>query len=172
MDASKLIASFALSVLILHSVAAQPADEADLPKSGKDEILEEIVVIGERSTYSLRQMIIRAEDRIYDLFNTLNDDKYYDIYCYMEAPINSHIKRRACRPRFVDLATADEARSFMDGTPGVDIHARIAQDNAILRRKIAVIMKENPEFLDAVIKYAELKSEVRKEINHRFGKDE
>jgi hypothetical protein len=60
----------------------------------------------------------------------------------------------------------------MDGTPGVDIHARIAQDNAILRRKIALIMKENPEFLDAVIKYAELKSEVRKEINHRFGKDE
>lgn len=172
MDASKLIVSFALSVLTLHSVAAQPADKADLPEAGKDEILEEIVVIGDRSTYTLRQMIIRAEDRIYDLFNTLNDDKKYDIFCYMEAPINSHIKRRYCRPKFVDEATADEARSFMDGTPGVDIYARIAQDNAVLRKKIAVIMNENPEFLEAVIKYAELKSEVRKEINHRFGKDE
>ena len=86
-------------------------------ESASSETIEEIVVYGEKSLIHLRHEVQRAEDRVFDVFNTLNSDDEYDIHCYREAPTGSHIHRRVCRANFVSKATAEEARALLLGLP-------------------------------------------------------
>jgi hypothetical protein len=55
------------------------------------ETIEEIVVYGNKSLVQLRLELYKAEDAVFDLFNSLNSDDEFDVHCYKEAPIGSHI---------------------------------------------------------------------------------
>jgi hypothetical protein len=64
------------------------------------EAIEEVIVIGSKSLVKLKHEMYRAEDALYDLYNSLNTDDELDIRCYKEAPTESKIKRRICRTNF------------------------------------------------------------------------
>ena len=92
----------AVSVLLLALAPigmcqTEPVEEANQPPS---EITEEIIVYGDKSMSVLRYEMNHAADVTFDLFNSLNSDDEYDIHCYKEASIGSHIMRRVCRPNF------------------------------------------------------------------------
>lgn len=170
-----------LTFPLLPASAESTADRIAKTGAEIDEVLEEITIIGDRSLGSLTHLIMKAEDRIYDIFNGMNDDKRYDVACRWEAPIGSHIKRRSCRPNFVLNAQSDNARAVLayiqgsafatDPSEASNFAAELYRHFPIFHRKMLASIKANPELLEAIVKYNQLKGVVYKEKERRFGED-
>lgn len=101
-----------LSVASLAAAAQEAAPAAVAGQSAQpvEELLEldEVVVRGER----LRDIIVKAEDEFYKLYNQLNKDDKYDVSCphlNLSADSGSRINTRLCLPGFVADAIADYA---------------------------------------------------------------
>lgn len=94
---------------ILAQDTQSPAiqSEAELPAPHEmkmpQEILEEITVRGDQTFISIRRQIQRAEDNMYSLFNELNSNDDFDIFCRKRWR-GSHIARRECEPMFLTRA--------------------------------------------------------------------
>jgi len=86
--------------------ADQSADMVRHPQ----QVLEEITIVGERTTFALRQQIERAENNLYQLFNELNSSDQFNIKC-RNRKRRSHIPRRECEPKF--LTRARQANAVM-----------------------------------------------------------
>jgi hypothetical protein len=63
----------------------------------------------------LRKEIVVAEDRFLAKYNELNQVRQYAIKCSQEAVTGTSLYRRACRPEYVNTATADEAKGSLLG---------------------------------------------------------
>ena len=87
-----------LSLLILQSSQALAADqEAD----GDALPIEEIQVVETKTLSQLRREVTRAENRQFELFNSLVDDREYEIICRRMETTRNHVKTRVCQPRFM-----------------------------------------------------------------------
>jgi len=75
-----LVMSMLLGMGLPQAAVAQEDSPEATAESGE---IDEIVVLGARSLTLLRQEVIVAEDRFFDLYNELNDDDKYDIVCEM-----------------------------------------------------------------------------------------
>jgi hypothetical protein len=94
------------------AAAAAPAE----PPISELVELDEVVVRGER----LRDVIIKAEDEFYKLYNQLNKDDKYDVNCpylNLSADSGSRISSRLCLPGFVASAIADYSAYQMSCEP-------------------------------------------------------
>jgi hypothetical protein len=128
-----------------HQIAS--AQEAEQDAS---DVMDEIVVQGEKSLSRLRQEAYMAEDNFYALFNSINGDDDFDIHCFKEASTGSRIMRRVCRANFERKATADEARGLMMGFPAPSAAGVIAHKKGILLVKMEELVTEHPELLNAL----------------------
>jgi len=144
-----------------QAISGQP-DQA-----GPSEAIEEIVVYGEKSLIQLRLEVHKAEDKVFAMFNSLNSDDEYDIHCYLEAPIGSHIKRRVCRANFVSKATSEEARQLLRGQPGVSAWTKTQHKNKLLQAEMEALVLERPEFLKVVNEYGEANQALKSERERR-----
>lgn len=127
--------------------------------------MEEVTVYGQKSMLSLERAMIEAEDRTFELFNSLNTDNQYDIVCYKKAPLGSHIKRRYCYPNYV-IDLMDEAASvwsagarmnnFPDSVPIMN-RTKEKKKAKNLREIWGSLAAEHPEMLNAVKTHAEAK---------------
>lgn len=179
--APRTIVLLLLTSLALPSFAESTADRIARTGAEVDEVLEEITIIGDRSMGSLTHLIMKAEDRIYDIFNGMNSDKRYDVVCRWDAPIGSNIKRRSCRPNFVINAQSDNARAVLaymqgsayatDPSEASSFAAQLYHHFPIFHQKMIASIKENPELLEAIVKYNELKGAVYKEKKRRYGEE-
>lgn len=88
-----LFTSFVLIVSVSNSSFAAES-ESGLP-------VEEIQVVEQRSLGQLRRDITRAENEQFDLFNSLVDDREYQIICRRMESTRNHVKTRVCQPRFM-----------------------------------------------------------------------
>lgn len=88
-----LFASFVLIVSVSNSSFAAE-NESGLP-------VEEIQITEQRSLGQLRRDITRAENEQFDLFNSLVDDREYQIICRRMESTRNHVKTRVCQPRFM-----------------------------------------------------------------------
>lgn len=68
--------------------------------NGNDPRLEQIVVRGEASLYALRMQLREAREHAWDVFNEINDNDDFDIFCSRETRPNTRIRRRECRPQY------------------------------------------------------------------------
>jgi len=131
---------------------------------GKDdsEAYEEIVVVGEPTLRNLRVALRAAENRVYEVFNALNDDNEFDIYCYSETRTGTNISRRVCKPNFVDTATTNMGQAFLNylrgGLGGAQAPsiAIVRFKSGILREKMTALANESPELREAMLRYDEL----------------
>jgi hypothetical protein len=83
--------------------AGSPPDTAEKPAKPIDE-LKEVWVRGKR----LSQVIEDAEDDFFDLYNKLNKDSQYDVYCgSMSLYSSSMIMVRKCVPGFIAFNYGD-----------------------------------------------------------------
>lgn len=102
-----------IAMLILFSVAttsgvgsavaqeAPPVREQVSPS----EAPEEVIVRGRRLS-ELRYEVQAAREHAYDLFNALNSNDEFDVYCHNERKYHSRATRRVCRARFESDASS------------------------------------------------------------------
>jgi len=138
---------------------------------------EEIIVTGQQSLHALELKIELTQDRMFGLFNDLNDDDNYDIRCTREAETGTRISQRVCRPEFLRKAIELNARAFLAGAQGSSsgeqasgtgaIHSLAPQAEInfrypILKEKMATLVERNPEFAEAVAEHQELIEEMQR----------
>lgn len=157
-----------LCAALLPSVVwSQPATpdayaetEADTQRSAPP--IEEVLVIAPRTLGGLRDELVRAEDRVHELFNALNDDDEFDIHCFTETRTGTHIGRRVCKANYVDTATANDGQAYLAflrgdlGTAQSPALSVLRYKNEILRQKLTQLVRENPELREAVAHFGEL----------------
>ncbi len=151
-----------------------PTARIDQPK-GKSDMIDEITVMGSRSLSSLRRDLVEAEDNIYDIFNSLNDDDGYDIICKRETRIGSQIPYRVCKARMFREAAAKSAQEFSDAAQGLSGGAAFGtpvlneqRHNEILRDKMRALAAKNPQLIEALRKRIALQKAYESEQEQRF----
>ncbi|WP_428102182.1 hypothetical protein [Candidatus Rariloculus sp.] len=149
---------------VSRGVSATAIDEAGA--EGAADVTEEVVVIGTRTRAALRAQVRDAEDRVFALFNELNDDDDYDIHCRIWERTGTLIGRRVCWANFVGKATTNEATAtlnFLKGEMG-SVAERTTSvfryKSRILRDKLRATIGENPELLEAVARHNALRREL------------
>lgn len=95
------------------------------------QVLEEIIVVGERTFISIRYQIERAEDNLYQLFNELNSSDNFDLVCRNRKRL-SHIPRRECEPKFLTRARQANAVMAMAAMRGVEYVPGISTGNSAM----------------------------------------
>jgi hypothetical protein len=73
---------------------------------------DEVIVRGRRLT-DLRFDVEVAQERAYAIFNELNSDDDFDVYCREERRYHSRATRRACRAQFENRISAEAAKEYM-----------------------------------------------------------
>jgi hypothetical protein len=82
------------------------------PAAGDASDSEEIIVRGRRLT-DLRFEVEQAQERAYAVFNDINSDDDFDVYCRDERRHHSRAKVRLCRAQFEHRISAEAAREYM-----------------------------------------------------------
>lgn len=100
---------FAAHAGMAEEATSEIAVEAT-PRHVAETAIDEEVVVRGRPRSALRAELRLAEDAVYSRFNEINSRDEFDILCEDKAPINSHISRRVCMPRFWKDAYADIGR--------------------------------------------------------------
>jgi len=158
--------------LCLPLIASVQANEAP-PSSNLRDLPEEVMVTGDRELYILRTQMLDAEKRAYEVFNKFNDEKRFNISCSTSQPTGTRFKRQSCSPEFQIQATTIHARGYYDtlrdhldlfSTEGntipnniMDVGSRIALQQGAYQQKLRQVAEENPEFLNALIEYSQLR---------------
>jgi hypothetical protein len=105
---ARTITSVVAMLLALCSpafAAAQSEAPATAAAESAQEPVEEVVVRGRRTLFSLRRELQSARENVWDVFSALNGDDDFDIACASAPRTGSHVKSRACRPQYADEAT-------------------------------------------------------------------
>lgn len=76
-------------------------DDSIEAESAPNPLPYQIIIKPQATLSDLRELIVQVEDDFYGVFNEINIDDAYDIYCYEYVPTMSHIKQRACEPLFM-----------------------------------------------------------------------
>ena len=167
---------------------ADPNQESQQTASQRP--IEEIQVTGERTLLTMRNEIIREEENLYRIFNELNSHDRFDIKCKVERRTWSYILARNCYPKFfTDLRRAENSFALSElrqafGPDGVDSAlfnmgmGKIKNDRAIrelaagdyqaLSEEMLRIASENPEYLNILMKVADLKANYEAARKERF----
>jgi len=145
-------------------------DEPEQSRETRAGPIEEVVITGERFMYQLRTQMMEAEQRAYEIFNQFNDEKRFNISCSTHQPTGSRIQRQVCQPGFQLEASRLHASQYVEsarealGQGGSSFTAQHQPQEAIVasqmedyRRKLREVAQQNPEFLDAIIRYSELR---------------
>jgi hypothetical protein len=154
--------ALALVLVVMSPRAlAQESDEA------ADEPIEEITVVGEKTLLSLKFAAYQAEDDFFNLFNELNENDEFDVFCGREASTGSRIKRRRCWSPF-EREVDDELLRYQWETGGM-LGLRNEGLLTAKRKKQAEMLKqmvlENPELQKLYLRYGE--ANIRFEAEHR-----
>ena len=175
----------------------QEDENADPDQESQENVsqrpIEEIQVIGERSLSFLRNEIRREEENLYRIFNELNSHDRFDIKCKVERRTWSYILARNCYPKcFTDLRRAENSFAQSElrqafGPDGVDsalfdmgmakmkndrqIRELAAGDYQALSEEMLRIASENPDYLNILMKVADLKANYQAAHEERFGSD-
>jgi len=110
------------SVAIVLSIAAacggpafaqsELATPARADAAPQQEAPEEVVVRGRRIG-ELRAEIDVARQRAYGIFNEINSNDEFDVYCRKESQPGTNVPRQVCRAQFERRISADAAREYM-----------------------------------------------------------
>ena len=108
---ARTITLIAAALLVLSATTFARAQEEPPPApaateaKGAQEPVEEVVVRGRRTLFSLRRDMQSARENVWEVFSAINSDDDFDIACTSAPRTGSHVKSRACRPQYADKAT-------------------------------------------------------------------
>jgi hypothetical protein len=137
------LASTALACLLL-SIQAANAEKPEEP-------IDNVIISAHREKLTMmRAEVVKLENAFYDEYNKLNTDPQYDIQCLIEARTGTLIKKRVCRPVFVNTATAEEARGFLTGDPVPPANMVINDKWADYEKHALAVINKNPKLLKMI----------------------
>jgi hypothetical protein len=102
---------------ILISIAASGGGAALAQSEGADAQApqansEEVIVRGRRLN-DLRSEVQVARERAYGIFNEINSDDDFDVYCREEGRTGTRATQRVCRAQFENRISAAAAKEYM-----------------------------------------------------------
>jgi hypothetical protein len=157
--------------ILLLTVLAPPSISQTVSDGEVDskslETLEEIVVRGQKPLLRLRVELYKSEDAFYDLFNSLNSDDEYDVYCRREMRTGSHITRRVCMANFERKLIAQATSRSLLGELYIHPVAEIEEKNKLMLEEMEALVAERPELLEALNELADAKRTLESEHRRR-----
>ena len=164
------IAAACVAMSVCVALFAQDSETSTQPSV--DGQIEEITVTASATFSQLESRLEYAKLAVFNSYNDLNQDDYYDIECSFVARNGSHIVDRVCQPAFIAILEAD---AYQEELQGFDNSALLQQD--IISESIAMeanmveLAEKNPEFLAETKEYLELSAEYeRLKDEHCAGK--
>lgn len=159
----------------LSSMASAQENNTDVGTNttAESEEIDEIVVLGAHSLTLLRQEVIVAEDKFFEIYNELNDDDRFDIICENRRPTGTRIQVRECKARFVRDAEVDATQDalMMNNSPA-NVAAQpiraAKEDYETLDKKLKTFAVENPELQRALMEYDNLSKKYSEEREKKF----
>jgi hypothetical protein len=113
-----VVALIALAIAALCGEAAlaqsEPAARQRADAAASQEKPEEVVVRGRR-VGELRAEVEDARQRAYELFNGLNNNDDFDVYCHKESRSGTNVPQVICRAQFENRISADAAGEYLSG---------------------------------------------------------
>lgn len=153
------------TVLPAPALVAQEADESPA------EPIEEITVVGEKTLLNLKFAAQQAEEDFFKLFNELNDNDEFDVFCDKESNTYSRIKRRRCWSPFEREVDEEQLRNQWETGGGLAV-----QNEGLLRAKrkqqaemLRQMVLENPELQQLYRRYGEANVRFATERQRRCG---
>lgn len=161
-----------ISLSIFLSLAAIAQDQ-DAEATAETEEIDEIIVLGARSLTLLRQEVIVAEDKFFDIYNQLNEDDKYDIVCETRKPLGTRISVRECKAQFVrdaEYEAIQDALQFTNSVANVTAQpVRAAtRDYEILDEKLKAFAVSSPELQEALMEYDNLNKKYSQQREKKF----
>src|SRR6185436_8725438 len=191
---ARTIASVSATLIALCSPAFAVAQNeppatatATSTAEGAQEPLEEVVVRGRRTLFSLRREMQTARENVWEVFSAINSDDDFDIACTSAPRTGSHVKSRACRPQYADKATRragqELARQMSQCAPGDSscLEAAMQMATGDAQAQLAIIpymdkrlddefhrlAAEQPELAAAILEYLSKEHEYEDAVRSR-----
>jgi len=147
-----------LATLLTLAAPGFAQDEVSgLTPDAADDDIEEITVYGDKTLLSLKYAMYDAEDDFFKLFNNLNEDDKFDVFCEKRSSTRSRIKRRQCWSEFEMDYDEDRFRQALDS--GGPVGVRNEGYVTAMRKRQAAMLKqmvlENPELQKAYQRFGE-----------------
>lgn len=89
-----------------------PAARGGGASAGDGSGTEEVIVRGRRLT-DLRFEVELAQEQAYKIFNEINSDDDFDVYCREERKYHSRAKQRTCRAQFENRISSQATTEYM-----------------------------------------------------------
>lgn len=157
------MAGLLLLGLSMPAVCQSEPAEADEPPM----VMEEVIVLGNKSLFELKRELHMAEEVLFDLFNSFNTDDDLDVRCYRQAPIGSRIKQRVCKTRLHRELLRKASQSMMQGERYVYPVAEIKHlEKRVLTNMTETALKQ-PEMLEALIRATDAQQALESERKRR-----
>lgn len=128
----------------------------ELVEDVPDEAIDEIIVIAPQSVAAIKAQIVRVERKMYGLYNEMNTDREYDIYCRREGVYASRRKERVCLPQFEHGVLEESWNDLSTWTGAGRPEAELRAKREILRQKMIDFAEQNPALKDAIFERARL----------------
>jgi hypothetical protein len=152
-----------LSILLLLSSALSvssastngPVSSQGKPEVDKQEQIETISVVGERSMLYFRHQMQDAEFDFYVAYNALADNEKFIMLCNRENILGSRIRVKVCLPRYVRDRMAQETQNaiFLSGVyPKLsEIEFAVREEREESMAYVESVVTENPELLAKLV---------------------
>lgn len=159
-----------LKTNVLVVVAALLCHSSALAEEGEEPI-EEITAYGQKTLLNLKFAAYQAEDSFFNLFNELNDDDRFDVYCEKRARKGSRIRTRQCWSPFEREIDEEAARDyFLTGGSGfvaLQNEGKIRQMRKKQAEMLKVMVLENPELQQRYVELGKANMRFAEERNKR-----
>lgn len=152
----------ALFIAVLTLPMAAQAGETSTGTTLSSPTIDNVVVIGQKSLAELRRDVYQAEEDYYEVFNSLNDEKDYNVRCFYEKASGTNIKNHVCRARFVTKAYSSHAArngNDLSRVANQSANPEFARKTAKYQEKMETLIAEDEELRNALIHYNTLRSE-------------
>lgn len=171
--------------LLVAKVALAGSAEVDETGAEGSETIEEIIVYGDKSLAQLRRELHKASEAFFDVYNELNSNDDFDIFCEYETKLGERRKDHVCRPRFAVKAQARETAAWlMSGNqlqrstgPDAGFNTgmgfrtptakRVIEKEAVMWQEMAELLAQHPELRTAMESLARAKSGYESERQRR-----
>ena len=170
---TKIILLFIFPCLFSPDIyAKENVKETPSDNTANEYMLDEVIVTGDSSLFSLRMEVYKAEEYKFEIFNSLNSTDEFDIKCEMIALTGSRIKRRVCEVGYIKEARREDTRKLRDH--GIQprslaqLAAELAHKTKALNKEMTALAIKHPELATAMIRSHELNKLYLQEKTSRY----
>ena len=156
-----LVTSFALGAQQASELSIEPSielasDEQSIQtQPARERPIEEIAVVGERSTLLLLNEIKDAEVMMYDIFNDLNSTDDFDVNCHNVTPTGTLIPVWECDAGFMTRERFQNTQDFLQfgfmPKSDEEIYWENRKKVDALNAEMLSLAKENPGLAEAML---------------------